>query len=437
MIEKKRLLILLLLALPLFGQAQVITTFAGGGTPGILGDGAAATAGSLLDPNGVCADRHGNIIIADMANNRLRRVDVSGIITTVAGTGVNGHSGDGGPATNAKIGMPESVCTDTLGNIYFAEYSTGYIRKVDAAGIISTIGGGGMSMAENVPATSAMIAAQDLVVDYMGNVYFTESGSFAKVRKINLAGNISTLAGNGTLGHSGDGGPATAAQLGAPLGITIDNVGNIYITDGGYIRKINTAGIISAVAGNGGSGYTGDGGAATVATFNTPTGIVVDNSGNMFIGDRGNNVVRRITSSGVITTYAGNFAVGGGFSGDGGPATAASLAQPTKVSLDNGGNLLIADAANNRIRRINNPATTGLQSQPYADVCISPDPATDHINIKTTARIEEVRIYNMNGQLVYKANDLTSNTIDVTKLEQGMFSLLINDCLRKVFIKIK
>ena len=320
----------------------VITTVAGNGTAGYSGDGEPATNASLGYPLGVALDISGNLYIAQSYNNRIRNVDTSGIITTVAGNGTYGYSGDGGPATNASLRAPSDVAVDASGNLYIADSANHCIRKVDTAGIITTVAG--------------MSHPSDVAVDASGNLYIAEVDAH-RISKVDTSGIITTVAGNGTWGYSGDGGPATNASFWQPWGVAVDASGNLYIADSAdrRIRKVDTYGIITTVAGNGAGGYSGDGGPATNASLCAPLGVAVDASGNLYIADWCNQRIRKVDTSGIITTVAGNGA--GGYSGDGGPATNASLWWPSGVAVDASGNLYIAEVGNQRIRRVD---TSGI-----------------------------------------------------------------------------
>jgi hypothetical protein len=331
--------------------AGTITTIAGDGTEGFSGDGGPATAASLTAPAGVTVDSGGNIYISD-PGNRIRKVTPAGIITTVAGTGIAGFSGDGGPAIAASIRGPVGVAVDSLGNLYIADYANKRIRKVSPDAVMSTIAGvGGSTFGDGGPATAALLnSPAGMAIDTAGNLYITDQGD-SRTRKVTPAGTITTVAGSGTAGFSGDGGPAGAALLNSPLGVTLDSTGNVYIADvvNNRIRKVTADGIISTVAGNGTADYTGDGGPATAASLNTPTGVAADGTGNLYVADAGNNRIRKVTPAGVISTFAGNGTAD--YTGDGGLATAASLNTPLSVAVDNAGNVFIADAGNNRVRK--------------------------------------------------------------------------------------
>ena len=343
----------------------IITTAAGDGGAGYSGDGGPATSAQLNSPWGVAVDAAGNLYIADTDNNRVRKVAANGTISTVAGIGTFGYSGDGGPATNAQLSWPRGVAVDAAGNLYIVDHENNRIRKVAAAtGIITTVAGNGTAdySGDGGPATSAELAfPESVTVDASGNLYIASMFS-AVVRKVTAAtGIITTVAGTGrswSSGYSGDGGPAVNAQLNGPDGVALDASGNLYIADSGnnVIRKVAaTTGIITTVAGNG-TGYWGDGGPATTAGLNSPWGLALDAAGNLYIADTYNNRIRKVTASGNITTVAGNGT--GGYSGDGGPATSASFWRPRGVAVSVGGDLYIADGANNRIRKV--VAATGF-----------------------------------------------------------------------------
>jgi sugar lactone lactonase YvrE len=288
----------------------IITTVAGDGTPGYWGDGGPATKARLYGPASVAVDGSGNLYISDDSNGVIRKVEAaSGVITTVAGNGTYGYSGDGGPATDAQLHAPGGVAVDGSGNLYIADAWNYAIRKVAAAtGIITTIASTGATNPVN------------LAVDGSGNVYFSgylNGGILGVILKVAAAtGAITTVAGNGTYGYSGDGGPATSAQLNGPSGVALDGAGNLYIADTGnnFIRKVAAAtGIITTVAGNGTAGYSGDGGPATSAELNGPSGVAVDGAGNVYVGDSGNGLIRMLVPVAtrailsITSTHAGNF----------------------------------------------------------------------------------------------------------------------------------
>ena len=333
---------------------SIISTIAGNGTAGYSGDGGPAASAELNSPSGVAVDFSGNIYIADYKNNRIRRVDASGVISTVAGKGTAGYSGDGGPASSAELSTPSGVAVDTSGNIYIADSSNNCVRKVDASGVISTVAGNGTAgySGDGGPAVSAELSSPSgVAVDTSGNIYIADDKNNC-IRKVDASGVISTVAGNGTGGYSGDGGPATSAELSTPSGVAVDASSNIYIADSSNncIRKVDASGVISTVAGKGTGGYSGDGGPASSAELSSPFGVAVDASGNIYIADDKNNRIRKVDASGVISTVAGNGT--GGYSGDGGPATSAQLNSPSGLAVDSSGNIYIADTTNYRVREV-------------------------------------------------------------------------------------
>jgi sugar lactone lactonase YvrE len=335
--------------------AAIIKTVAGNGTSALSGDHGSAAGAGLSEPFGVAVDAAGNLFIADTANNRVREVDTSGIIITVAGDGVGGFSGDGGRATSASLNTPTGVALDAAGNLYVADTFNNRVRKVDSAGVITTVAGNGEARfsGDGVAATSSSLRAPfSVAVDAAGNLYIADTSNH-RIRKVDSSGIITTVAGDGRERFSGDGGKATSASLNFPIGVTVDRVGNLFITDQSSqrIRKVSAAGVITTVAGNGRESFSGDGGRATLASLNLPTGMAVDTAGNLYIADTSNHRIRKVSTAGIITTVAGNGI--GGFSGDGGAPTSASLHLPGGVAVDSPGNLYVADTFNNRIRQVN------------------------------------------------------------------------------------
>ncbi|HEV3201474.1 MAG TPA: hypothetical protein VGZ73_26425 [Bryobacteraceae bacterium] len=340
----------------------IITTVAGNGTAGFSGDGGLAINASLSAPSGVAVGGAPTLYIADTGNARIRSVS-GGTIATVAGNGTPVSSGDGGPPTSGSLVSPTGVAVDSAGNLYIADQNASRIRKV-SGGSITTVAGNGTYgySGDNGPATSASLAGPTSVaVDSSGNLYIADFGNH-RIRKVS-GGTITTVAGNGTAGNSGDDGPATSASLNNPSGVAVDSAGTLYLADYGNnrIRKV-AGGNITAGAGNGRYGFSGDGGPATSASLNGTVAVAVDSSGNLYLADLGNNRVRKV-SGGIIITVAGNGTAG--FSGDGGPATSASLDSPAGMAVDAAGNLYIADMGNSRIRAVLSGAPT-YQAAPAA-----------------------------------------------------------------------
>ncbi len=286
-------------------SGQTILTFAGNGTVGFAGDNGLATAAMLNHPRGMAVDKAGNIYLADLDNSRVRKISVSGIITTVAGNGTAGYSGDGGAAVNAMLNGPQAVAIDPAGNLIIGDTQNRRIRRVDTSGTITTIAGTGTEgySGDGGLATQAMLhQVVDLAVDTGGTIYFADSTGH-RVRRITPDGIISTVAGDGTGGYSGDGGFSYSAQLNFPVSVAVDSSDQLYIADGNNfrIRKVNTAAIISTVAGSGQGGFSGDGGPATSAMINYSYGVRLDSQGRLFIADTSNNRIR-VVANGTIST---------------------------------------------------------------------------------------------------------------------------------------
>jgi sugar lactone lactonase YvrE len=335
-----------------------ITSFAGHakfGLGGFSGDGGPATKAELSGPTGVAVDGQGNVYIADTRNQRVRKVNSSGTITTFAGGGP-GINGPSGRATDAFLNNPTGVAVDGQGNVYIADsYRVYQVTPGGTLTLFAGTGGNGFS-GDGGPATAAEVQPYGLAVDRQGNLYIADNGN-RRVRKVNPAGTITTIAGNGTSGNAGDGGLATKAQLHNPLGVALDQHGNLYIVDqfGGRVRKVNPAGTITTIAGNGGVDTGGDGGPATKAPLHNPFGVAVDAGGNVYISELDVRV-RKVTPGGTITTVVGptgqrlNQTSKG--PGDGGPAILAYLQHPIAMAFDRQGNLYIADTADSAVRKV-------------------------------------------------------------------------------------
>jgi uncharacterized protein (TIGR03437 family) len=332
--------------------SSIIRTPAGSGIFGFGGDGGPATAARFSNPNGVAADASGNLYIADLYNDRIRKVDVNGVVTTFAGRFGGTFSGDGGPATEAGMFDVAGVAVDAAGNVFIADMDNYRIRKVDTTGKISTVAGNGTYgfTGDNVQATQTALASPAAVaVDTAGNFYIGDIFNH-RVRKVNPQGMITTFAGTGTAGNNGDGGLATQARIDIPEGLAFDRAGNLYIADSAsnVVRKVDGSGKISTFAGTGQGGFTGDNGQARQARLSSPRGVVADSTANIYIADAGNDRIRRVDSNGVIMTIAGNGQTG--FNGDGISATQASLFEPTGLAADPYGAIYFTDSYNDRVR---------------------------------------------------------------------------------------
>ncbi|MEU1465501.1 NHL repeat-containing protein [Streptomyces sp. NPDC005727] len=347
-----------------------IITAAGNGEAGFVVDGGPAAGTKLYNPHSVAVDREGNLYIADASNHRVRKVTPSGIITTVAGNGQAGFVSDGGPAVATKLYHPHSVAVDGSGNLYIADYSNHRVRKVTPDGIITTVAGNGQAgfVSDGGPAVATKLNAPiGVAVDGDGNVYIADYGNH-RVRKVTPDGIITTVAGNGQAGFVSDGGPAVATKLNYPWGMAVDGDGNLYIADryNHRVRKVTPNGIITTVAGNGVAGYIADGGPAVATTLHYPAHVAVDGAGNLYIGDGHNHRVRKVTPNGIITTVAGNGVAG--YIADGGPAVGQQLYYPYGVAVAPTGDLYIGDSANHRVRKVFAAATMTPPPPPVADL---------------------------------------------------------------------
>ena len=341
---------------------------------GLSGDGGPAVEARLRYPFDAAVDETGSLYIVDTWNHRIRKVDSAGIVTTVAGSGTTGESGggfsgDGGPAVEAQLRFPGGAALDGSGSLYIVDTWNHRIRKVDSAGIVTTVagsgttgeGGGGFG-GDGGPAVEARLRyPYGAALDGSGNLYIADAWNH-RIRKVDSAGIVTTIAGSGTEGYGGDGGPAVRAQLSHPQGVALDGSGNLYIADtwNHRIRKVDSAGIVTTIAGGGtpggGRGRFGrDSGLAVRARLKYPQGMVLDEAGNLYFADIGNHRIRKVDASGIMRTIAGTGAAYGGFGGDGGPALQAMLFSPRGMAADKAGNLYIADIGNHRIRRLTPP----------------------------------------------------------------------------------
>ncbi len=361
---KKITLALAAALLSLGAYAQTITTIAGVGPGyGYSGDHGPATAAKLHTPLPTKVDVYGNVFFSDHDNNVIRKIDGAGVITTIAGNGTAGYSGDGAAATAAMLYGPNNLAFDKDGNLFFADEGNNVIREIDLSGVITTVAGTNVPgyNGDNIPATAAMLSEPTAVAfDSSWNMYIADVAN-GRVRMVNSSGIITTIAGVGTFGFSGDGGPATAAMIDGIITMSFNAAGEMIAVDqSNYrIRKIS-GGIITTIAGNGDAAYSMDGVPAT-ATGMFPSTTTFDKAGNLWICDAYNNRVRMVNSAGIISTVVGTGAAG--YSGDGGPATAAELSTPSGVTFDICGNFYISDQANNVIRKViyftGMPAITG------------------------------------------------------------------------------
>lgn len=439
-------LLLSLLIFPYIIKSQVITTYAGKGTMAWSGDGGHATNAELIKPVGINFDNDGNLIICH--EGVIRKVDfISNVISTIAGDGIALAIGDDGPASSALINQPRSICFDELGNMYVADYWAVTVRKINTiTNIISRYGGvtrnPGYS-GDGGPATAAKIAgAFAICIDTVSDIlYLTDTYNY-RIRKINmLTGIISTFAGTGMNGYEGEDLLATGTKIGRPIGICLDSNRNVYFGDwdNARVRRIDiSTGLITTFVGSGISGFDGDGGSATSAKISQPSGMCFDACGNFFFSDcglgGGNYRIRKVEkSTGIITTIAGNGITG--YFGDGGAATDAQLSRTNEICLDKNGSLYVADIDNNKIRKIS-PAIAPCNKAYVIENSninivrrlIFPNPANDELHIENAAANTTYALSNVWGA-VGETGRLKkgSNVIAVRQLPPGLYMLLLTD----------
>ncbi len=416
-------------------SGQVITTIAGGGSG--TGEGVAATSVTINNPGQTIIDNSGNLYVPQILGQRVSRISSDGTILTIAGTGVSGNSGDGGPATSARLYMPNTVAIDDSGNVVICDNNNSIIRKIDAlTGNIRTIAGNGIAgfSGDNGPATNAsLMYPAGICYDRNGNLLISDGSR--RVRKVTKTGIISTIAGVGLPGVSGDGGPATAAKCGAGV-ICIDKIGNIYIagnaTGESRIAKIDTNGIISTYAGTSlGYIFNGDGIPATSANIN-PIGMAFDKYGNLVFADFYNNRVRMVDKNGIVRTIAGTGVAG--FSGDGGDPLLATLNRPQGITIDTCGNVYISDNSNARIRKITFAKCGYLETDELkiADkLSVFPNPAFSTVALSGSIPISSFAIVDILGKELIKKNlsakPLTDIQVDVSTLPPGMYIVRVNE----------
>lgn len=427
-------------------QLQQIITWAGTGIAGYSGDGHYATGANLNGPLCIALDKYNNLYVSDFYNNRVRKVKVSdSSIVTFAGNGIAGCTGNGSAATAAEVDA-HGVAADFRGNVYLSDPNYAVIRKVNTTGIISNYAGTGLLgySGDNGAATSAKLnKPYGMTCDKRGNLYFADAGN-SVIRKIDTLGTITTIAGTGVPGYSGDGGAATAAQLDSPYAVALDAMGNLFIADhnNDVVRMVDPTGLISTYAGIYNLiGYTGDGGIAAAATLHYPTGVAVDTAGNLFISDSYNNVIRMVeVLTTKITTVVGNGYAG--FGGDLGFPTGANLFHPYDVAVDTFGSIYIADANNERIRKVL-PASLLSVKEVISEVGVSayPNPFDNTITVTGLATSDKICVIDITGKAVTEVTTAAkagSRVIMLDNLTPGNYLLQVWDAagVKKATVKI-
>lgn len=449
---KKCICFLLCITQYILSYSQVITTVAGNGLPGDSGDNGPATNAKIDYPTLVVFDSHGNYFFTENSN-KVREVNACGIISTIAGTGTAGFSGDSSLATNAELNRPLGVAIDKFDNIYISDFGNNRIRKVDAiTGIITTYAGNGdfsYGGDSGLAINASIKGSSGIACDTFGNLYISDHGN-NRIRKVDAMGIMTTYAGNGLGGYGGTGGLADTTKISLPQGLICDISGNIFFIEGGCVgvRKVNVnTGIITTVAGNGTVGFSGDSGPATLAQFYAPVTVAIDRIGNIYIADKGNERVRIVDSLGMVNTVVGTGVAG--YSGDGGLADTAKLYYPEGVACDSVGNLFIADFVNNRIRKVAfypslscDELSVNTNSYIRNKITIYPNPATNQLTITAGEVINNVVMVNIVGEVVKSIDHplpiLKTGgefEIDVSGLVNGVYFVRVNGEEWRRFLK--
>ena len=380
--------------------AGMVTTYAGTGNWGYSGDGGSASRAQLHSPAGMAVDNDGNLYVAEREGHRVRRIDTSGTITTYAGTGEYGFGGDGGPAIQAQFGRPSGIAIDAEGILYVSSRNGQLIRRIDIEGVITTLAGAREEEGDDGdggPASLARIAPTGIAVDSAGRVYVAQR-QYHRVRRIDTKGVITGFAGTGEQGYGGDGGPAIQAQFDRPRRVAVDATGNVYVTDGDNrrVRKIDTAGVITTSAGTGDCCYDGDGGPALQARLNQPSGIAIDATSNVYVTDRSNHRIHKIDTAGVISTIAGTDEEDR--SEEAGPASQARFRGPSAVALSMSGDLFFAD--DSRVWKLD---ATGLITP--LSCCRG---RVSDLAVDSTGRVFAAEIYSSRIQLIDSAGEIST-----------------------------
>jgi len=403
-----------------------IETIVGTGISGYSGDGWLATSAKLYQPDDIVLDKKGNLFIADTSNHVIRKVDKSGVITTIAGTGSRGYSGDGGLATSAKLYFPSGIAIDNEGNLFIADEENNAIRKVDTYGIITTVAGTGSEgySGDGGLATSAKLDyPYGIAVDNEGNLFIADKYNNV-IRKVDTSGIITTVAGTGSEGYIGDGGPAINAELAYPNDVAIDEWGNLFILDRSnhVVRKVDVSGIITTIAGrvfddSGDNPLLEDGMLATSGYFN-PMDITADKKGNIFIGELAKII--KVDTTGIATRIAGEVYLG--YTGDGGPPTSARLSYCFGVAVDQDGNVFIADTYNNVIRKVNSQFPGFVN----ADIAISSEDGTELYKFNSVG-LHQSTVDTKTGTTLYTFGYDENNLLETITDEDGSITTINHD----------
>lgn len=422
----KMMLTLLLLPVIGWGQSYTVTTLAGSGNSGYAEG--TRTAASFSSPHGVAVDSAGNVYVADFGNHRIRKISPIGEVVTLAGSGNSGYID--GIGTAASFSYLEDIAVDRAGNVYVADRDNHRIRKISPIGVVTTLAGSGnRGFADGLGISASFDVPTSVSVDVAGNVYVADLYNHC-IRKISPAGLVTTFAGSGSNGYVDAMG--SAASFSNPNGVAVDEAGNVYVSDrnNNRIRKISPAGMVTTLAGSGIYGFADGIGAA--ARFNGPLGVAVDGDGNVYVADEGNNRIRKISPSGLVTTIAGS----GNEGYTDGEGTAASFKYLNNVALDRFMNVYVADAGNHVIRKITGATVnSSLKNSPTKSKFeLLPNPATSNVTIKISCT-GALQILNTLGQVVFAQPASETNEINITNLAKGIYTVRFNGVSQKLMVR--
>jgi len=396
-----------------------VSTFAGSRTTGSA-DGQ-GTAANFTNPYGVCVDASGNVYVADAGNNKIRKISPGGLVSTLAGAGQLSPGSADGQGTVARFNNPRGICVDASGNVYVADADNHKIRKISPSGLVSTLSGSGTQGSDDGQGTAASFnGPTGVCVDASGNLYVADQMN-NKIRKISPSGLVSTFAGSGSQGSAD--GQGTAASFYYPHGVCVDASGNVYVADynNNKIRKISPSGLVSTLAG--GVAYGSADGQGMAASFRGPNGVCLDASGNVYVADTYNQKIRKISPSGLVSTLAGSGTQGS----DDGQGTSASFNGPFGVCVDASGNVYIADYTNLIIRKITIGSANGIETTTISSLNIYPNPAQNILHLQLNESIQgTVSITDLQGQTILSQAINDNNAqINTSNVANGVYVLKV------------
>lgn len=425
---KKILLTISLIASSIFVNAQVVTTMAGSGTQGSVN--ATGTAASFNSPSGTCVDAAGNVYVADQANQLIRKITSAGVVTTLAGSGATGTVNATGTA--ASFDNPFGVCVDGAGNVFVTDQNNHTIRKITPAGVVTTFAGqvGVPNVINGTGTAAAFNYPRGICIDAVGNLYVTDYFGHT-IRKITPAGVVTTVAGNAGVSGAVDA-TGTAASFNRPNGICLDYAGNLYVADRSNhkIRKITSAGVVTTFAGSGTLGSAN--GTGPAASFNLPLGVAADAGNNIYVADNNNQRIRKITSAQVVSYFAGSGSVG---STDA-TGTSASFNGPTGICTDVLGNMFVADQFNHKIRRISNPSAGINEVSTKNTISVYPNPTSDVVNFELKSQANVFVINSLGQTIIEQSLNAGKQSISLQNQAKGIYFVKVIQNEKEETIKL-